>query len=278
MSIIRRVSLLPGILCMLLTLCLASTPAALASNNAALQVNVQLRHTPYGAASLRWNPQTQSLHVTIKLVGLAPNSTHPAHIHLGDCNSNGKILYTLNKVVTGASGEAEVSTTISHVKNGIPANKWYINVHNGPNLSTPEQAIPIACGNVHNTRTSRHQEQDTTVILDSTDAPNQAAFGHAQLKLERHTLTVIVTVHGLVPGSTHPAHIHAGRCENQVPGSIVYPLHALTANKNGDATSTTTIRHVQKVPQNSWYVNVHRSPNLTTQTGFDPIVCGDINH
>src|SRR5947209_15031309 len=65
--------------------------------------SASLRHTPFGSALLKWDPGTENLTVTVSLVGLAGNSTHPAHIHLGDCDDNGSILFPLNNVVANAA-------------------------------------------------------------------------------------------------------------------------------------------------------------------------------
>jgi hypothetical protein len=233
-----------------------------------------LRHTPFGKATLKWDPKSKDLTVTISLVGLAGNSTHPAHIHLGDCDDNGPILYPLNNVVANAAGDAKMTTVIHKVEGGIPASGWYVNVHNGPTLATPAQAIAIACGNVHNPK----HVQTVETFLGATPSPNQAVSGSATLTLNNQTLTVTVTVSGLVPGSVHPEHIHAGSCQSQLPGTIVYPLNNLVGDNNGNATATTVIKNVKAIPEHGWYVNVHRSTNLTTQTGFDPIACGNVKN
>lgn len=123
-----------------------------------------------------------------------------------------------------------------------------------------------------------HHAQTVETFLGAAPSPNQAVSGSSILTLNNETLTVIVTVSGLVPGSVHPAHIHPGSCQSQLPGTIVYPLTNLVADKNGDVTSTTVTKDVETIPQNAWYVNVHRSTNLTTQTGFDPIACGNVKN
>jgi len=248
--------------------------SARASGGGSNDAFANLRHTPFGTATLTWDPQSENLTVTISLVGLAGNSTHPNHIHVGDCDDNGPILYPLNNLVANAAGDAQATTVIPEVEGGIPASGWYINVHNGPTLATPDEAIPIACGNVHNANNA----QTVKTFLGATPSPNQAVSGSSILTLNNETLTVIVTVSGLVPGSVHPEHIHAGSCQSQSPGTIVYPLNNLVADQNGDATSTTVIKDVETIPQNAWYVNVHRSTDLTTQTGFDPIACGNVKN
>jgi hypothetical protein len=231
-----------------------------------------LQHTPYGFADLQWNAWSKNLTVTIKLVGLTQKSTHPAHIHLGSCSAMGPIAYMLNNVVADAAGVGTSTTVIKDVYGGIAANNWSINVHNGPGLTPANQFIPIACGNIHNP----YNWHFLQVQLGPTNAANQAAFGEAWLTLKDHTMTVTVAVRGLVPGSVHAEHIHLGSCQWQVPGTVMYMLKNLVADKYGNATTVTVFTNVEQIPEYGWYVNVHRTTMLTNQTGFDPIACGNV--
>jgi len=236
------------------------------------QTTAILLHTPTGFADVKWSAKSKNLTVAIKLTGLAQNSTHPAHIHLGVCTSNGPVLYMLNNVVADAAGVGTSTTVVMGVMGGIPSHGWYINVHNGPGLAPAEQFIPIACGNIHNSS----KERSVHVFLGATQAENQAVSGKAKLSLRDDTLTVSVMVHGLVPGSAHAEHIHVGSCTKQVPGNVIYMLQNLVADSNGNASATTVIPNVEHIPDHSWYVNVHRTTMLGTQTGFDPIACGNV--
>ncbi|HZS76133.1 MAG TPA: CHRD domain-containing protein [Ktedonobacteraceae bacterium] len=234
-----------------------------------------LKHVPTGSADLSWDPVSQMLTVKISLVGLAPNSTHPAHIHAGSCKNQGAVVYPLQNVVADAHGVGTSTTKVSLSK-GIPANGWYLNVHNGPGLSPSDQFLPIVCGDITNLSIST--TSGVTVHLALT-APPQASTGEnvsgtAQLTLTGTTLTVKLTVSGLEPNSSHAAHIHAGSCESQ--GNVVYPLTVIKADASGNATVTTTINNVSSIPASGWYVNVHHSTNLSTQTGFDPVACGNV--
>jgi len=231
-----------------------------------------LQHTPYGYTDLKWDAKSENLTVTIKLVGLTQNSTHPAHIHLGDCKAMGPVKYMLNNVVADAAGVGTSSTVIKDVDGGIAASGWSINVHNGPGLAPADQFIPIACGNISNL----HKEHALQVRLGATSGANQAAAGISLLTLKNHTLTVIVVVRGLVPGSIHAEHIHVGTCERQVPGTVMYMLKNLVADTHGNATAVTVINNVERIPEHGWYVNIHRTTMLMDQTGFDPIACGNV--
>src|SRR5437660_12841176 len=106
---------------LLLSAVVVASPGVLAQAGGAgaTHATADLQHTPRGTASLHWQASNEELTVTITLFGLAPSSTHPAHIHAGDCDDNGPIIYPLNNVVANAAGDAHVTTVIPDVENGI---------------------------------------------------------------------------------------------------------------------------------------------------------------
>jgi len=103
-------------------------------------------NAPSGNADLMWNAGNQELTVVLNVNGLPPNSNHAAHIHAGTCSSMGKIIYSLQNVVTNKDGHAMVTTTIKGVKGGIPEKGWLVGIHQGSTASTPT----ILCGDVAN--------------------------------------------------------------------------------------------------------------------------------
>lgn len=246
---------------------------------------VTLKRQPVGSANLNWSPSDHMLSVQMMLTGLAPNSVHPVHINEGSCSTitpinatstpgATKALYPLVNVTADAHGVVNASSKVN-VPTGIPAKNWYLEVYNGPGLSTTSQATPIACGDIVNHDTSLRSAQSVQVPLQAPKgSTNQDVTGTAKLKLTGHTLVVQLEVSGLAPKSEHMVHIHSGTCASQ--GAVIYPLTALTADASGKATSTTTIQNVQNIPANGWYVNVHNGTDLSTQTGFDPIACGNV--
>lgn len=127
----------------------ASSTVNTALNNAQSGTS-NLPITSAGSALLTWNPVTQSLTVSLNIVGLPPNTTHPAHIHVGNCSMMGNIIYPLQNVVADKNGQYTGTTIIQNIKNGIPASGWYVNIHHGPGLATATQMAPIACGNIVN--------------------------------------------------------------------------------------------------------------------------------
>jgi len=159
-------------------------------------------------------------------------------------------------------------TAPSLLHDPAPATGWYVNVHNGSTLSPQDQFSPIACGEV------KGGVNAVTVPLQQGSGPSQAASGTADLNVNNGQLSVKVTMSGLAPNSAHAAHIHAGSCTNE--GAVIHPLTDITADSNGQATSSTTVPGVSSIPSGQWYVNVHGSTDLNTQTGFDPIACGNV--
>jgi hypothetical protein len=264
-----------------------SAPQALLTNDlsgstASRHIDTVLAHSPTGSARLSWNPSDHTLKVSVSLVGLAPNSTHPEHIHAGSCTSNpmGPIVYTLKPLVADAHGVGTATTVIPDVMHGIPEHGWYVNVHNGPQLTTALQSRAIACGNVFNEHPSRHSKQSVHISLTGTMAPDESVHGHAWLSLHDDELVVKISVSGLIPHTAHMAHIHAGSCQAQ--GPVVYPLQPVVADGDGNATSTTIIKDVNKhALDGQFYVNIHEAgtmKGMSTQSGFNPIVCGNIDN
>lgn len=249
-----------------------TTTASATGGNSA---QATLEHAPTGTATLNWDHTTKMLTVQVMLMGLAPNSIHPNHIHEGSCANQGKVLYPLTNLVADAHGVANATTKVK-APNGIPAKGIYFNVHNGPGVSPADQFLPIACGNITNQDTSLRSDQSARLSLKAgpMSSLNENATGVAHLSLSGHTLTVQLEMSGLQPFSQHAAHIHSGSCVSQ--GPVVYPLEVVKANAEGKATVTTKIQNVTTIPATGWYVNVHRSTNISTQTGFDPIACGDV--
>ena len=236
-----------------------------------------LKHTPNGTANVTWDPASQGLTVKISLVGLAPSSTHPAHIHSGSCAKQGAVVYPLQNVVADAHGVGSSTTVIKNVKTLQPTG-WFLNVHNGPGLSPADQFLPIVCSDL--TFSNISPTSSLSVQVPLTAAPgssaSEVASGTAHLTLSGSTLTVKLTLTGLQPGTSHAAHIHAGSCESQ--GAVVHSLNKVVADSSGNYNGTTTIKNVSSLPGSGWYVNVHYSTDLSTQTGFNPIACGNVTH
>jgi CHRD domain len=252
----------------LLLLALAASTSRGALAKGGRNAAAYLLHTPTGLAQLHYDASRQQLTVSVWLMGLAPNSSHPAHIHLGVCSSNGPIRYPLKNVVANAKGQAAVSTVLAGVAAGIPAGGWYLNVHNGPTLATPAQASALACGVIFNP----HRATDVLTLLGATPDPNQHASGVTRLSLTGQDLTVSLEVTGLVPNSRHAAHVHAGTCLST--GGILYDLSPLVADAQGHASKTLVFHGVASIPPLGWDVNVHLGTDLSSQTGYDPVLCG----
>jgi hypothetical protein len=254
----------------------SASSATGAASGSAGPVKVTLSHVPHGSATLTFNATAKTLTVEIKLVGLTPSSTHPAHIHTGSCAKQGGVVYGLTSVVADATGVADSTTTVKNVtQTAIPDATWYVNIHNGPNLTPDVEFQPLVCGDVANPSGA------TSVNVSLTDGPtpppgsvDETASGTATLSIVNGALQVVINATGLAPGGSHAAHIHMGSCEKQ--GKVLYPLNSVVADSTGKGTSTTTVNGVTSIPSGTWYVNVHRSTMLVQQYDFDPILCGDV--
>jgi hypothetical protein len=188
---------------------------------------VALKHVPTGTAALDWDPTTQKLSVKLALSGLAPSSTHPAHIYKGSCAQQGTILQALNPVVTDAAGNGTSTTAIANFVGGITGPGLYINVLNGPGMTAADEAQPIACGDVVNAAPALSGLQLAQIQLNAPPGViGQTTMGTAQLTLTGKVLIVHIQVSGLEPYTSHPAHIHVGSCTNQ--GAVLY--HSKTSS------------------------------------------------
>jgi CHRD domain len=283
----RKINLIAGlgiVAVLLLTACggttsapaSSSTPASTSTGATTSNIaSATLKHQPHGTATISWDPTRQGLTVKISLIGLAPGSTHPAQINSGSCAKQGAVVYPLQNVVADARGVGTSTTTIKNVTK-IPASGWYIIVHNGPNLSPSDQFLPIVCSNLTRTTVSPTSSLSLQVPLNTAPpaSASETVSGMAHLTLAGSTLAVKLTLSGLQPNSMHAAHIHAGSCESQ--GAVVYPLKTIVADALGKANVTTTIANVSSILSSGWYVNVHHGTDMSTQTGFDPIACGNV--
>jgi CHRD domain len=89
----------------------------------------------------------QTIIVALSLSGMAPNTTHLAHIHMGSCAAQGPVLFPLEPVVADAQGRAMTVTILT--VHTLPPAHWYINVHEAGTMAgmqTTSGFNPIACG------------------------------------------------------------------------------------------------------------------------------------
>lgn len=85
--------------------------------------------------------------VSIQIHGMKPNSSHVSHVHIGTCAKQGNIAYALLEVVADAAGNASATSTVSEYYS-MPATGWYVNVHEGPDLTEAEYAASVSCGDL----------------------------------------------------------------------------------------------------------------------------------
>ena len=258
-----------------------NTPSAPATSNTLTAIGYAvLAPQPSGTATLTWNPGgNHALTVTLAVLGLAPahpgsyqSAPYPAVIGTGTCQQRGNVVNDLTPVTADQYGAGTSTTAIQGVTGGIPTKGWYLALQS-PGAAN-QQAV-LACANILNPTASPTSKQTVKMNLPGLthDQGGLAALGKARLVLSGTTLTVILTLDNLAPGSQHEAHIHAGSCAKQ--GPVVHPLPTVKADALGRAQVETVIQNVQSIP-GDWYIHVHNGANVTTQMGYQPIACGDI--
>ena len=85
--------------------------------------------------------------VSIQIHGMKPNSSQVSHVHVGTCAKPGGIAYALLQVVADAAGNASATSTVQEYYS-MPITGWYVNVHEGPDLTEAEYAPSISCGDL----------------------------------------------------------------------------------------------------------------------------------
>ena len=107
-----------------------------------------------------------------------------------------------------------------------------------------------------NTAVKSSANPSATVSVTLNPSKDSKVKGTATLTLDQktHELTVVVKASGFAPNSVHPEHISTGTTAK--PGAEVYALANLTADKKGDATSTTVIKGVKNIPASDWVILV----------------------
>jgi hypothetical protein len=88
-----------------------------------------------------------SFTITINLSGLAPNSSHVSHVHVGSCTAAGGIAFALQQVIADSAGSATIASTVP-APYVVPASGWYVNVHHGPDFSAPANGPSDSCGDL----------------------------------------------------------------------------------------------------------------------------------
>jgi hypothetical protein len=110
--------------------------------------------TPQGSAVVAYDRNAKTITVTVNASGFEPGM-HAAHIHLGSCSLQGKVLLTLKDFTASAKGQIVNQTqVITKVTTPLPATGWYLNLHQGNSGNVMLNGIPtinfrpLACGDI----------------------------------------------------------------------------------------------------------------------------------
>src|SRR2546421_5887768 len=136
-----------------------------------------------------------------------------------------------------------------------------------------------AGGNASATTTSTRTQSTASISAIGHGVLKHVPYGRAELTWNptSKSLTVKLSITGLVPHSIHPDHIHGGSCT--IPGRLIYPLQYIIADATGNATAISTIKNITDgIPASGWLIYVHNGPYVTTDAQSLPITCGDITN
>ncbi|GCF08194.1 CHRD domain-containing protein [Dictyobacter arantiisoli] len=242
---------------------------------------VNLQHTPNGTVTFTRDLISNSVIVLINLQGLQPYTIHPAGIARASCETGNNdtpqaIYQRLSTIVADKAGHGISRTVIygSSIED-VRGNTHSVNVYSDATFPSPIATIAVTCGNIGMTNQQGTMLNYIAPLGNTLDA-NQNVSGTAELFLHKKTLTVEVHLTGLVPGSVHMNHIHAGSTEKSLSGAVLYDLTPLVADATGTADALTILHHVSAIPSHGWFINVHFGTDLTTQVDYDVIASGDI--
>ena len=111
----------------------------------------------------------------------------------------------------------------------------------------------------------------TAAMATLTPTGGSRLSGAATLTAQGNQTMVTVRITGGTPNSTHPNHIHTGRCENV--GGIVHPLNDLATDAQGNATGTTMVNApLASVAGGNNSIMAHAGPAMPTPG----VACGTI--
>jgi len=232
-----------------------------------------LTHTPQGSVELSWRSDDRSLTVTLNLSGFAPNSTHPAYIHSGDCDASGAIQYDLGALIADTQGRISSTVIQPDVEAGIPPQGWSLDIHNASG-SDPYSLIQLACADIQSASADTTRQQRIHISVVAGVGPSMSASGQATFEIEDGKLVVVATMNGLEPFSTHPLYIQQGDCAH--PGAGVFSLSPLQADSRGQAKVKQSFAGVSTIPGDAWSLVVLRGVHLQSQIDAAPITCGAI--
>jgi hypothetical protein len=233
----------------------------------------RLTHTPQGSVDFTSRPDDRTLTVALNLFGLAPISTHPAHIHSGDCDATGPIQYDLGALVADAQGKISSTVIQPDVEGGIPPQGWSLDIHNASG-SDPYSLIQLACAHIQSASAGATHPQTVHISVVTGVGPSMSASGQATLEIEDDKLVVVATMSGLEPFSTHPLFIQQGDCAH--PGASVFSLSPVQADSRGQAKVKQGFAGVATIPNAAWSLVVLRGVHLQSQIDAAPITCGAI--
>ncbi|BCL77920.1 hypothetical protein ccbrp13_03850 [Ktedonobacteria bacterium brp13] len=215
-------------------------------------------------------PSTTGLRISVYNGPQMQTNVQKVVIACGDIRPQNRTASSTSNSDTASSNDNNTTANGDNSSNSGNSNSSTNSTTSSNETSTTNSSATAAA-----TGTSTSTSPNTYVAqFGYTQFPNEHANGTAVLGLNNGTLTVQFTAHGLVPNSSHAAHLHAGTC--QQIGKILYDLSPIQADSKGNATKTMTFSHVSSIPNNGLAAQVHYGTDLSKQETYNPIMCGNV--
>jgi hypothetical protein len=237
---------------------------------------------PRGKATFKAFTNVRKLWFELRVEGLAPNSVHAWHIHVGTCQAQGAIVvnpavtFPLGRGPQGHDAPKDLSANsdgVAYVVGMLPDNPtgggsvltnglpYYVNVHE---RSTRNGVGPgITCGNLStNAATEYTVALSGAAEVNGAGVPNQGDLdgsGTAIVQVGSTWVCTKLTVKDITLPATN-AHIHNAVAGANGPVVVQFPIPNAAGTASGCTLNVATgLTNLLKTAPANYYVNVHTS-------------------
>lgn len=264
----------------LVTTCSRATSTLTTPATPKPDVVARLDNLPQGLVRLSVNQRTPRISVHLEVTGLAPGVAHAIHLHRGTCLARtADAVASFSDVRSDSKGRIAADTTaIGATSGGIPKGV-YIDLHlvGDAHLGASGGAtsIPLACADV--------ADGAATTAVRLFPTPGYKPFGSAALTYaaSRRSLDVHLSASSLISGTSHAVVILSGTCVE--PGAVIHDVGNLTADAQGNVTTTLTLTGIDAgPPAGGWIVIVRDGSSAEIGASAQPspleqpILCGPL--
>jgi hypothetical protein len=228
---------------------------------------------PRGTVAFGWSHGRLIVHAAV--LGLTPGSSHAVSLAI----PGRPWAIRFSPLTANAVGQARM-TLYSHFAGRLAAGGRLV-VGMGTGHSDVAREQIAVTGSLSRPGPQRHRLIAVELGRHGVRYGTPRGRAFISYSSRRHTLTVIVTASGIIPGR-HAAHIHLGSCQSQ--GPVLYMLGDLVANRHGRVVHAVRVFTNVKtpIPARGWYLNIHQGntgnilSNGQPTIFFRPLLCANI--